>query len=105
MCYILSSNLSFFNNLSLATKYTHSEQVHFMNLYEYFLDKKKRFGEKKLFMPDHIHPSINVTMYCYLLAANLILNFVSNSSFRYFVFIKNGVDFFYDLKYTHLKGI
>jgi hypothetical protein len=104
VCYILTSNWSFFNNLSLATKYTHSEQVHFMNLYEYFLDKKKRFGEKKLFMPDHIHPSINVTMYFYLLATNLILNFISNSSFRYFVFIKNGFVFFLWLK-IYAQGI
>lgn len=44
-------------NLRLATKYAGHENVHVVNLFEYFLDKRKQHENAKLFMPDHVHPS------------------------------------------------
>lgn len=43
-------------NMRLATKYLENSNVHFMNVYDKFVDSSRKPNEK-MFMPDRIHPS------------------------------------------------
>ena len=53
-------------NKKLENKYEGHEKVHYLNIFDKFVDSSKK-ANHKMFMPDHVHPSANA--YEYIISA------------------------------------